>query len=163
MIMKLDMFSYKCFSKYQWFHGNFGLFQANCILLFCYEWGPHTVVQKVCLCHYVFILKLKHIFSITILISIPCHGWQLPYNSHMWPKAVHTIPTRDCHWRFACILLSPITHWGRVMHICHSKLIIIGSDNVLSPGRCQAIIWTNAGILLIRALGTNVSEILERN
>ena len=30
----------------------------------------------------------------------------------------------------------------------------MGSDNGLSPGRRQAIIWTNAGVLL------NVSEIL---
>ena len=52
------------------------------------------------------------------------------------------------------------THWGRVTHICVSKLTIIGSDNGLSPGRRQAIIWTNAGILLIRTLGTNFSEIL---
>ena len=40
------------------------------------------------------------------------------------------------------------------------KLSIIGSDNGLSPGRRQAIIWTNAGILLIEPLGTNFSEIL---
>ena len=40
-----------------------------------------------------------------------------------------------------------LTHWGRVMHIC--KLTITGSDNGLSPGQHQAIIWTNAGILLI--------------
>ena len=53
-----------------------------------------------------------------------------------------------------------LTHWGRVTHICVSKLTIIGSDNGLSPGRRQAIIWTNAGILLIRTLGTNFSEIL---
>ena len=53
-----------------------------------------------------------------------------------------------------------LTHWGRVTHICVSKLTITGSDNGLSPGRRQAIIWTNAGILLIGALGTNVSEIL---
>ena len=45
-------------------------------------------------------------------------------------------------------------------HICVSKLTIIGSDNGLSPGQRQAIIWTNAGILLIRILGTNFSEIL---
>ena len=51
------------------------------------------------------------------------------------------------------------THWGRVMHICVSKLTIIDSDNGLSPGRRQAIIWTNAGILLIRASGPNFSEI----
>ena len=45
-------------------------------------------------------------------------------------------------------------------HICVSKLTIIVSDNGLSPGRHQAIIWTNAGILLIGPLGTNFSEIL---
>ena len=46
------------------------------------------------------------------------------------------------------------------MHINVSKLTIIGSDNGLSPGRRQVIIWTNAGISLIGPLGTNVSEIL---
>ena len=45
-------------------------------------------------------------------------------------------------------------------HICVSDLTSIGSDNGLSPGRRQAIIRTNAGILLIRRLGTNFSEIL---
>ena len=40
------------------------------------------------------------------------------------------------------------------------KLTIIGSDNGLSPGRRQAIIWTNAEIILIRPLETNVIEML---
>ena len=53
-----------------------------------------------------------------------------------------------------------LTHWGQVTHICVSKLTIIGSDNGLSPDRRQAIIWTNAGLLLIGPLGTNFSEIL---
>ena len=53
-----------------------------------------------------------------------------------------------------------LTHWGRVTHICVGKLTIIDSDNGLSPGRRQAIIWTNAGILLIGSLGTNFNEIL---
>ena len=44
-------------------------------------------------------------------------------------------------------------------HICVSKLSILGSDNGLSPGRRQAINWTNAGIWLIGPLGTNFSEI----
>ena len=47
-------------------------------------------------------------------------------------------------------------------HICVGKLTIIGSDNGLSPAWRQAIIWTNAGILLIGPLGTNFSEILIR-
>ena len=55
---------------------------------------------------------------------------------------------------------NPLTYWGRVTHICVSKLTIIGSDNGLSPERRQANIWTNAGILLIGTLGTNFSEIL---
>ena len=45
-------------------------------------------------------------------------------------------------------------------HICVSKLTTTGSDNGLSPDRRQAIIRTNAGILLIGPLGTNFSEIL---
>ena len=56
--------------------------------------------------------------------------------------------------------LSFLTHWGRVTHICVSKLTIIGSDNGLSPGQRQAIIWTTGGILLIGPLGTNFSEIV---
>ena len=55
------------------------------------------------------------------------------------------------------------THWGRVTHICVNDLTSIGSDNGLSPGRRQAIIRTNAGILLIRPLGTHFSEFLSRN
>ena len=53
-----------------------------------------------------------------------------------------------------------LTHWDRVTHICIANLTIIGSDNGLSPCWCQAIIWTNAGILLIGPWGTNFSEIL---
>ena len=47
-----------------------------------------------------------------------------------------------------------LANWGV------TKLTIIGPDNGLSPGRRQAIIWTNAGILLIRTPGTNFSGIL---
>ena len=51
------------------------------------------------------------------------------------------------------------THWGRATHISVGNLIA-GWDNGLSPGRRQAIIWTNPGILLIGPSGTNFSEIL---
>ena len=69
-----------------------------------------------------------------------------------WPTSLtHICITRG---------LNELTHWGRVTHICVSKLAIIGSDNGLSPDRRQAIIWTNAGLLLIGHLGTNFSEIL---
>ena len=42
------------------------------------------------------------------------------------------------------------------------KLNIIGSDNGLSPERRQAIMWTNAGIL-IGPSGANFGEILIRS
>ena len=51
------------------------------------------------------------------------------------------------------------TYWVRVTHIWVSKLSIIDSNNDLPPGRHQAIIWTNAGILIIGPLGTKVNEI----
>ena len=52
-----------------------------------------------------------------------------------------------------------LTHWGWATHICVSNVTIIGTDNGLSPGRCQAIILTNAGILSIGPLGTDFNEI----
>ena len=72
----------------------------------------------------------------------------IPRPIEMWPFAPAYL---TCQW---------LTHWGRVTHICVNKLTVIGSDNGLSPGRSQAIIWTNAGILLIWTLGINFSEIL---
>ena len=45
-------------------------------------------------------------------------------------------------------------------YIYVSKLTIIGSDNGLSPGQRQAIIWTNAGILLTGSLVTHFNETL---
>ena len=51
-----------------------------------------------------------------------------------------------------------LTQWGRVTHICEQT--IIGSDNGLSPGRRQAIIWTNTAILSTGPMETNFNEIL---
>ena len=51
-------------------------------------------------------------------------------------------------WPSFCLSLNVLIHWGRVTHICVTKLTIIASDNGLSPG-----------ILLIGPLGTNFSEI----
>ena len=47
--------------------------------------------------------------------------------------------------------------------MCVSNLTIIGSDNGLSPGRHQAIIWTSDKIVLIGSLGINFSDILIEN
>ena len=65
-------------------------------------------------------------------------------------------PLFDAEW--SSLRCQYLTHWSRVTHICVSNLTIIGSDNDLSPGRCQAIIWTYAGILSIEPLGTNLGN-----
>ena len=71
------------------------------------------------------------------------------------------IKTEVLQWFFYTNLWALVlTQWGRVKQICVSEIIIIGSDNGLLPGQRQAIIWTNAGILLIGPLGINFSEIL---
>ena len=77
--------------------------------------------------------------------------YSLDYNMHVYISHLRT-------WYSAapCTRTENITHWGRVTHIC----VIICSHNGLSRGRHQAIIWTNAGILLIGPLGINFSEIL---
>ena len=65
-------------------------------------------------------------------------------------------------FQYGMSLSQPLTHWGRVTHIYVIELTIIGSDNSdngLSPGRRQAIIWTNAWILLILTLATNFWDI----
>ena len=62
--------------------------------------------------------------------------------------------TLSCTWicRFK-------TYWGRDTHICVRKLTTIDSDNGLSPGRRQTIIWANVAILLSGILCTTFSEI----
>ena len=84
-----------------------------------------------------------------ILLQRPLHtGYWLQYKrSLVFHEAGSQVP-------------APLTHWDRETLILVSKLTIIGSDNGLSPGRRQAIIRTNAGIVLIRPLGANFSEIL---
>ena len=88
------------------------------------------------------------IFSL-FSVFVKCHWWKDYMPSSM-----------GCLFWVHSVFWEKLTHWGRVTHTCVSILTIIGSDNGLSPGRCQAIIWTSAGILLIQTLGTNFNEIL---
>ena len=65
------------------------------------------------------------------------------------------------YWRmYASLGLNDLIHLGWGKCICVGNLNIIGLDNGLSPGRRQAIIWSNAGKLLIWPLGTNFGKIL---
>ena len=60
-------------------------------------------------------------------------------------------------------MLTPLNHWDWLTQKCVSKLTIIGSDNGLSSGRRQAIIWTKCWDVVNCPRGTNFSEILTEN
>ena len=64
---------------------------------------------------------------------------------------------------FVNLCVSTLIDWGRVTHTCVGNLAIVGSDNCLSPGWRHAIIWTDAGILLIGPPETDFNEILIKN
>ena len=116
---------------------------GNNISFFLKSYQPyHAILISHCeICHSdIYTVCTIHIPLLFIMLFICNH-------IHPW---VHNIAMTN---------LFCFTHWGRVTHICYSKLTIIGSDNALSPGRRQAIIWTNTGILLIWPLGTNFNEI----
>ena len=96
-------------------------------------------------------------------------GWRCQaanhYLSPCWPRSMlpYGITRSQCVNIALCIWVITVvalTHWVRVTHVCVSRLTITGSENGLSPGRRQAIIWTNAGLLLFGPLGANFSEIL---
>ena len=76
-----------------------------------------------------------------------------------WKCTCKVLISTSCYHLFHSTWCA-LPHLGRVTHICVSKLPTIGQDNGLLPGRRQAIIWTNAGILLNGTLKTNFSEIL---
>ena len=100
--------------------------------------------------------------SILVQVLAWCHQATSHYLSQCWPRSILPYGIIRLQWikTLQHMLTHGLTHWGRVTHIWINKLTIIGSINGLSPGRRQAIIWTNAGILLIGPLGTNFSEIL---
>ena len=119
-------------------------------------------------------MDLLHICSGNgLLPGAPCHylnQCQLLINEFLWHSttgnfavnAPATLLYNEIQTTYLKLvkIKKNLTHWGRATHICVSKLTIIGSDNGLSPERRQAIIWINAGTLLIVPLGTNFSEIL---
>ena len=79
------------------------------------------------------------------------NGWILqtypPWKLWIWQALIRPIMEMWPAWQpvHFCVVL---THWGRVTHICVSKLTIIGSDNGLSPDhylkQCWNIVsWTH--------------------
>ena len=64
--------------------------------------------------------------------------------------------------RYVLNISANANQWKRspMVHIVQIPQIDHGSNNGLSPFRRQTIIYTNAGLLLIRPLGTKFNEIL---
>ena len=50
-------------------------------------------------------------------------------------------------------------YWGRMTHLCISKLSLHCFKWWLSPDRRQTVIWTNVDLLLIEHVGTNFREV----
>ena len=105
---------------------------------------------------YKYYLWWKYVWKIILkelacLLAVHCINLLITINFHSCYQIPVSIVDADA---------KVLTHWGQVMHICISILLnIIASDNGLSPGKYQAIIWTNDGILLTGPRGTNFSEI----
>ena len=97
--------------------------------------------------------------------TVSSRGPNIMHIAIYFPCSARSVFYRDCWihdvgFTWFHMQITHLTHWGRVRHICVGSLTIIVSDNGLSPGRRQAIIWTNVGRLLIGPLGTNFSEII---
>ena len=135
----------------------------------------HNHNDEIEVAHQCIFPELSQLYDAIILQAIYYTTEQnlyLKYNQFHWKLSTHNLQNRArdsqnhaalfYNARFATTHLGnsladcgfvmyqrELTHWGRMLHIYVSKLTIIGSDDGLSPGRHQAIIWTNAGILLI--------------
>ena len=121
------------------------------------EVGPHRFIYWLVTCsppsHY--LNNYRFITNLTLWNKLQ---WKSNQNTFFFSmKFICKCRLQDLShfWGFHVLI-----HWGRVTHICIGNLTTIGSDNGLSPSLHQAIIWTNAGILLIGPLWTNFSEIL---
>ena len=103
--------------------------------------------------------------KILVFLSVACptthpHPYPPPHPTQPLQPRPPTPWLMQEVWHMIIITATHSTHWGQITHICISKLTIIGSDNGLSPGWHQAIIWSNAGILLVGPLVTNFSDML---
>ena len=83
----------------------------------------------------------------------------LSIGSHFHGRIVIYMP----FWKHVHVCVPMLTHWAWVTHKCFRNPTIIVSDNGLSPSKCQAIIWTNAGILLNQPLVNYLSKFIYFN
>ena len=84
---------------------------------------------------------------------LPITYWSFIQNFKTIEQLKRMLWTNEISWDLSW------THLPKCHIYAQVNWVSIGSDNGLSPGRRQAIIWTNAGMLSIGPLWTNFSEI----
>ena len=148
---------------------------SHCFVVLCFVMGLLSILNE----YYIFthilpgcfthtgatlqlVTEIKNVTMLTNLPSLPVQpaiaNLSISWSFHFGDNDYHSSPNTR-HLQAITSSVVTFTNWGRVTHTCVSKIIIIGSDNSLLPGRHQAIIWTNVGILWIGPLGTNFSKI----
>ena len=107
-----------------------------------------------------FILGWRRVYSNRMRIKQRCYLYPEISSLFISPCNAKSVIFKEISWigtsSISCQIAIRITQWVWVTHIFVKKLTTIGSDNCLSPGRCQAIIWITAGI---KPFETNVSQI----
>ena len=143
----------------------------------------HDVRSETCMCEWsrkgglrdviqieLFLLLLNKIVLFLSVFIVICSLLQSVNNTYPWQGI-----SRDCidlvcmkypimgSTAFSQKFINPLRPSDT--YICVGDLTTIGSDNGLSPGRRQAIIWTNAWILLIgpSGFGNKLQWNLNRN
>ena len=147
------------------------------------RWEKEICIHHMVACYSSYIFIFRFTTWTTLAASPPSRPSYLQHeNPHTWERqpfywdGALVSSMLHCHWCQRSPLRSiqdptfnlsaasiasayALTHWSQVTRICVSTLTISGSDNGL-PGRRQAIILTNAGMVLIGSLGTYFNEIL---
>ena len=146
---------------------NFRLICTEISFILC-TWGVRCRYVSICLCLATCHYRGQHIryilaYAITTAsqLTTRTYTFTLLIKKHLWP-GYHKFSKALWIIIYSIVILLAInvlTRWGRVVYMCVSILPVISSDNGLTSGRRQAIIWTNAWMLLIGPFGTNFSEV----
>ena len=135
------MFIYRGIMVMMWSH-RYYMCYYSLFTMFPHEWTMNIATAYFYLwivCE--LILKYQPIWRRRYHCKMWNLSWIVPFS---WCCAINTLRPSDAY-------------------IFVGNLATIGSDNGLSPGRHQAITWTNAGILLIGPSWTNLRNKLQWN
>ena len=85
-----------------------------------------------------------------------------PVYNHFWSaksgQNLSSVQWKPKSFHGVCTLTCKLTHLPHCRIYASVNWVNTGSGNDLSPVRCQAITWNNAGLLSIGPLGTNFCE-----